>query len=147
MWSSLLETWIPIFHTSQVFILVEWSLHQPKVRGGRCEVVVGVRKFYVQQYCNEIKCDSNNNTLFFLPVYPSKETITPFSSYLVAQLVWQWNTQESSTSVESTECLVKAIFCFLDLNEINIALREEVPKLYIIMYSNPSLPYIVSITH
>ena len=109
--------------------------------------MVGVRKFYVQQYCNEIKCNSNNNTLFFLPVYPSKETTTPFSSYLVAQPVWQWNAQENSTSVKSTERLPEAIFCFLDLSEINIALLKEVPKLHIIMYSNPSLPYIVSIMH
>ncbi|KAK7856496.1 hypothetical protein CFP56_023104 [Quercus suber] len=50
----------------------------------------------------------------------------------VAQPVWQWNAQESSTSVESPERLPEAIFHFLDLSEINIALREEVPKLYIV---------------
>ena len=110
-------------------------------------MVVGVRRFYVQQYCNEIKCNSNNNTLFFLPVYPSKETTTPFSSYLVAQLVRQRNAQGNSTNVESTERLPKAIFRFLNQSEINITLREEVPKLYTIMYSSPSLPYIVSVTH
>ena len=49
--------------------------------------------------------------------------------------------------MESIERLPKAIFRFLDLSEINIALREEVPKLHIIMYSNPSLPYIVSVMH
>ena len=30
--------------------------------------------------------------------------------------------------MESTKRLPEAIFCFLDLSEINIALREEVPK-------------------
>ena len=49
----------------------------------------------------------------------------------VTQPVWQRNTQESSTSVESPERLPEAIICFLDLCEINIVLREEVPKLYV----------------
>ena len=44
----------------------------------------------------------------------------------------------------SPECLPKAIFGFLDLSEINIALRKEELKLYIIMFSNPNLPFIVS---
>ena len=33
--------------------------------------------------------------------------------------------------MESPKHLPKAIFCFLDLNEINIVMREDEPKLYI----------------
>ena len=61
--------------------------------------------------------------------------------------VRQRNIQECSDSVMSMECLPEAIFRFLDLSEVNIALREEEPKLYIIMFSNPSLPLIVSATY
>ena len=70
----------------------------------------------------------------------------PVASH-VAPPVRQRNVQESSASVESPECLPAVIFRFLNLSEINIALREEEPKLYIIMFSNPSLPYIVSVMH
>ena len=53
----------------------------------------------------------------------------------------------SSSSVDSSKQLPEAIFRFLDLSEINIALREEEPNLYIIMFSNLSLPFVVSVTH
>nr|POE46374.1 hypothetical protein CFP56_55233 [Quercus suber] len=56
----------------------------------------------------------------------------------------QRNIQESFDSVMSPEHLPEAFFCFLDLSKVNIALREEEPKLYIIMFSNPSLPLIMS---
>ena len=45
------------------------------------------------------------------------------------------------------ELLPEAIFQFLDLGEINITLKEEEPKLYIIMFSNQSLPFVVSAMH
>ena len=45
------------------------------------------------------------------------------------------------------ELLPEAIFQFLDLHEINIALKEEEPKLYIIMFLNQSLPFVVFGTH
>lgn len=81
---------------------------------------------------------------------PRKHTRVPLSvlpyqapaGHPRAQLVRQRNTQASSFSVGSPEQLPEAIFRFLDLSEINIALREEEPKLYIIMFSN--LNYLLS---
>ena len=55
--------------------------------------------------------------------------------------------QEGSNNAMSPETLPKAIFRFLDLSEINLALREEEVKLYIIMFSNQSPPFIVSVTY
>ena len=49
--------------------------------------------------------------------------------------------------MDSPEPLPKAIFRFLNLSKINIALREEEPKLNIIMFSNPTLSFVVSVTH
>ena len=49
--------------------------------------------------------------------------------------------------MDSLEPLPEAIFRFLDLSKINIALREEEPKLNIIMFSNPSLPFVMSVMH
>nr|POE96089.1 hypothetical protein CFP56_23461 [Quercus suber] len=54
------------------------------------------------------------------------------------------NIQEGSDSAMSSATLPEAIFRFLDLSEINLALREEEAKLYITMFSNQSLPFIVS---
>ena len=49
------------------------------------------------------------------------------------------------------QCLRKhcqrPFFYFLDLRKINLALREEEAKLYIIMFSNESPPFIVSVTY
>ena len=67
--------------------------------------------------------------------------------YLRTPAVKQRNTQASSSNVASLELLLKAIFLFLDLNKINIALREEESKLYIIVFSNQSLRFVVSATH
>ena len=64
-----------------------------------------------------------------------------------APLVRQRNIQESFDSVMSPEHLPEAIFCFLNLSKVNFTLREEEPKLYIIMFSNPSLPFIMSVTY
>lgn len=57
------------------------------------------------------------------------------------------NAQETSDSVMSPKRLPKAIFRFVDLSEVNIALREKEPKFYIIIFSSPSLPFIVSATY
>ena len=67
--------------------------------------------------------------------------------YLRTPAIKQRNTQASSSNVASSELLLKAIFLFLDLNKINIALREEESKLYIIVFSNQSLRFVVSATH
>ena len=53
----------------------------------------------------------------------------------------------SSSSAESPDPLPAAIFRFLDRSEINISMRVDEPYLYIIMFSNRSLPFIVSATH
>nr|POF08058.1 hypothetical protein CFP56_17782 [Quercus suber] len=53
----------------------------------------------------------------------------------------------SSSSVDSPDPLPAAIFHFLDRGEINIAMREEEPNLYIVMFSNRSPPFVVSGTH
>ena len=53
----------------------------------------------------------------------------------------------SSSSAASPNPLPAAIFHFLDRGEINIAMQENEPNLYIIMYSNHSLPFLVSGTH
>lgn len=74
----------------------------------------------------------------------------PYQAPLVHQVVppvKQGNAQETLDSVMSPERLPKAIFRFVDLSEVNIALREKEPKLYIIMFSSPSLPFIVSATY
>lgn len=47
----------------------------------------------------------------------------------------------------SPEQLPEAIFRFLDLSEINMALGEDEPKLYIIMFLKLSLPFVVPVTH
>ena len=57
------------------------------------------------------------------------------------------NMQEGSNTVMPPETLPEAIFHFLDLREINLALKEEEAKLYITMFSNQSLPFIMSITY
>ena len=53
----------------------------------------------------------------------------------------------SSSSADSSDILLAAIFRFLDRGEINIAMWEEKPNLYIVMFSNRSLPFVVSSTH
>ena len=53
----------------------------------------------------------------------------------------------SSSSAKSLDPLPLAIFRFLDRSEINIIMREDEPNLYIIMFSNRSLPFVVSGTH
>ena len=53
----------------------------------------------------------------------------------------------SLSSVDSLDPLPIAIFRFLDLDEINIALKEDKPSLYIIMFSNQNLPFVVFGTH
>ena len=67
--------------------------------------------------------------------------------YPQAQPVRQRNAQVSPSSVSSLVQLPEDIFRFLDLSEINMALQEDMPSLYIIMFSNPSMPFVVSITH
>lgn len=46
-----------------------------------------------------------------------------------------------------TETSAQSLFHFLNLSKNNITLWEEEPKLYIIMYSSPSLPFVMSATH
>ena len=53
----------------------------------------------------------------------------------------------SSSSADSSNPLPAAIFRFLDRSEINIAMREDKPNLYIVMFTNRSLPFVVSGTH
>ena len=53
----------------------------------------------------------------------------------------------SSSSAESPDPLPVAIFRFLDRSEINISMQVDEPYLYIIMFSNCSLPFMVSATH
>nr|POE89596.1 hypothetical protein CFP56_02315 [Quercus suber] len=53
----------------------------------------------------------------------------------------------SHSSESSLEQLPEAIFRFLDLSEINLALQDDESNLYVIMFSNPSLPFVVSVTH
>ena len=53
----------------------------------------------------------------------------------------------SSSSVDSLALLPTAIFRFLDRGEINIAMREDESNLYIVMFSNRSLPFVLSGTH
>ena len=53
----------------------------------------------------------------------------------------------SSSIADSPDLLLAAIFRFLDRGEINIAIREDEPNLYIIMFSNRSLPFVVSGMH
>ena len=48
--------------------------------------------------------------------------------------------------MSSPEQLPEAIFCFLDLSEIKMAMQEDEPNLYIIMFLSPSLPFVVSVT-
>ena len=67
--------------------------------------------------------------------------------HLRAQAVRQRNTKASSSSMDSPKQLLEDIFRFLDLREINIALREEEPNLYIIMFLNPSLPFVMFVMH
>ena len=59
----------------------------------------------------------------------------------------QWSIPISSSSAKSPDPLPVAIFRFLDRSEINIAMREDEPYLYIVMFSNRSLPFVVSGTH
>ena len=51
----------------------------------------------------------------------------------------QRNMQVGSNSAMSSETLPEAIFRFLDLSEINLALREEDTKPYIIMFFNQNI--------
>ena len=53
----------------------------------------------------------------------------------------------SSSSADSPDILPAAIFRFLDRGEINIALREDEPNLYIVMFTSRSLPFVVSAMH
>ena len=48
--------------------------------------------------------------------------------------VRQWSIPTSSSSAASPDPLLAAIFRFLDRGEINIAMQEDEPNLYIIMY-------------
>ena len=59
----------------------------------------------------------------------------------------QRDVQTSSSSVDSSNQLPAAIFWFLGLGEINIALQENEVGLYIIMCSRQSLPFVVSATY
>ena len=52
----------------------------------------------------------------------------------------------SSSSADSLDILPATIFLFLDRGEINIAMWEDEPNLYIVMFSNRSLPFVVSST-
>ena len=61
--------------------------------------------------------------------------------------VRQRKKQAISSSVDFPNPLPAVIFRFLDLSKINLALREDKPNLYIIMFSNQSLPFVVSGTH
>ena len=61
--------------------------------------------------------------------------------------VRQWSTPTSSSSAASLDPLPATIFRFLDQGKINIVMREDEPNLYIIMYSNRSLPFVMSSTH
>nr|POE83261.1 hypothetical protein CFP56_65939 [Quercus suber] len=75
-----------------------------------------------------------------------RRSVHPYQSpegHSRAPLVRQRNNQASSFSVDSPDPLPAAIFCFLDLEEINIALREDEPNLYIILFSNQNLPFVV----
>ena len=58
--------------------------------------------------------------------------------------VRQRDVQTSSSNMDSSDQLPAAIFQFLDLGEINIALQENEVGLYIIMCSRQSLPFVVS---
>ena len=53
----------------------------------------------------------------------------------------------SSFSADSQDLLPAAILHFLDRGEINIYMWEDEPNLYIVMFSNCSLPFVVSGTH
>ena len=53
----------------------------------------------------------------------------------------------SFSSADSLDILPAAIFCFLDCGEINIAMQEDEPNLYIVIFSNRSLPFVMSGTH
>ena len=64
-----------------------------------------------------------------------------------ASPVRQRSTPTSSSSADSQDLLPAAIFRFLDRGEINIAMREEEPNLYIVMFSNRCLPFVVFNTH
>ena len=64
-----------------------------------------------------------------------------------APLVRQRTISMSSSNAESSDPLPAAIFRFLDRSEINISMREDEPYLYIIMFSNHSLPFVMSATH
>ena len=61
--------------------------------------------------------------------------------------VRQRDVQMSSSSVDSSDPLLAAIFRFLELGEVNIALQENEVGLYIIMCSRRSLPFVVSATY
>ena len=61
--------------------------------------------------------------------------------------VRQRSTLTSSSSADSPDLLLAAIFRFLDHGEINIAIGEDEPNLYIVMFSNRSLPFVVSGVH
>ena len=52
-----------------------------------------------------------------------------------------------SSDLDSSDPLPAAIFRFLDQSKVNIAMREDEPNLYIVMFSSHSLPFVVSSTH
>ena len=64
-----------------------------------------------------------------------------------ASSVKQRSIPVSSSNADTPDILPAAIFRFLDRGEINIAMREDEPNLYIVMFSNRSLPFVVSGTH
>ena len=61
--------------------------------------------------------------------------------------VRQRSTPTSSSNADSSNLLPATIFRFLDQGEINIAMWEDEPNLYIVMFSNRSLPFVISGTH
>ena len=61
--------------------------------------------------------------------------------------VRQQSIPASSFNTESPDSLPATIFRFLDRSKINIAIREDEPNLYIVMFSNGSLPFVVSNMH
>ena len=77
------------------------------------------------------------------PVHPYQAPV----GHPRAPPVRQRRTPTTSFNMNSTDPLPIAIFRFLDLGEINIALREEQSNLYIIMFLNQNLPFVESSTH
>ena len=85
--------------------------------------------------CSQIRVRCSGHP-YHPPVRPSR-----------ALPVRQRSVPPSSSSADSSDPLPAAIFCFLDRSEVNIAMREDKPNLYIVVFSSHSLPFVVSGTH